>query len=172
MQMPRQRFFSLSSGLHKMTLDHRVLPARLYPHNSSLTCIVNSFHNFFHPSWCFWTHIRGAHNLSGRYKSLESNVRPEYLCKQVEGGIERPLAPGEGSLSSGPSQEYFFDTGVSALQMERISIKGKSILRPKPIIFYGIPIPPKPPPPASDGMSLFKVVCLLLPTTLYQEWAN
>jgi hypothetical protein len=158
MQTLHQRFFSLSIGLHKVVLDHHLLPARFPLQNLSLTCVIS----FLYPSRYFGMQTRGAHNLSSRYKSLESNVRPEHLRRQVEEEKERPLASGEQSISSGPSQEPFIDTGISPLQMERITIKGKSILRPKPIIFHGISIPPNPPRPASDGMFPFKVVCSIL----------
>jgi len=151
MQTLHRRLFSLSIGLHKVVLDHHLLPARFPLQRLSLTCAIS----FFCPSRCFGTRTRGAHNLSSRYTSLESNVRPEHSRKQVEEEKEQ-------SISSEPSQNASLDTGVSPLQMERIMIKGKSILRPKPIIFHGMPIPPKPPPPASDGMFPFKVVCPLL----------
>ena len=156
MQTLRRRHLSLSNGLPKVVLD-RHLPACFPLRNSSLTCIINSLL----PSRCFRTRNRGPHNLSSRYKSLESNIRPEYLRKHAEEEIEHPLASGEEYLPSAFSQKPFLDTGVSALQMERITIRGKSILRPKSIPFHGISIPPNPPPPASDGMFPFKVVCLL-----------
>jgi hypothetical protein len=143
MQTFSRQLFFLSSSPHKVILDNYHLPARFPLQNLSFTGIIKPLH----PSRCFRTQTRGAHNLSNRYKYLE---------------LEPLLAIEEEPLSSEPSQKPFLDTGVSALQMERITIKGKSILRPKPILFHGIPIPPKPPPPASDGMFLFKVVYLFL----------
>lgn len=155
MQTLRRRLFSLPITLHKVALDHRLLHARSRLQRLPLTCVLG----FIYPSRYFGTQTRKEHNLSHRYKSLESSLRPEHLRKQVEEETERPLASGEQVISSEPSPELFLDAGVSPLQMERTMIKGKSILRPKSIIFHGIPIPPKPPPPASDGMFPFKVAC-------------
>jgi len=168
MQTLCRRLFSVSSGLRKVVLDDPLLPVRFPLRNLTLACAINSPQL----SWGFRTQIRGAHNLSSRYNSLESNIRPKHLRKQGEEDVERPHALGEESNFSEPSQAPFLDTGVSALQMERITIKGKSILRPRPITFYGISIPPKPPPPASDGRFPFKVVCSLLPATLSHESAD
>jgi len=151
MQTPCGRLFSPSSGLHKVILDHHLFPARFPLQKLPLTRVINCLHL----SRCFRTQIGGAHDLSNRYKSLESNVRPEHLHRQVEEEREHLPALREESISSEPSQRPFLETGVSALQMERIMIKGKSILRPKPTMFHGISIPPKPPPPASDGMFPF-----------------
>jgi hypothetical protein len=154
-QTLRRPLFSLLINQHKVALDHHLTHAHPPLQRLPLTCVLG----FLCPSRCFGTQIRGAHNLSNRYKSLESALRPEYLRKQGEEDQGRPTTPGEQVISSEPSQQPFLDTGVSPLQMERIMIKGKSILRPKPIIFHGIPLPPKPPPPASDGMFPFKAVC-------------
>ena len=158
MQTPRRRLFSLPIHLHNVVLDHH-LHTRFPLKCLSLTRVLS----FLYPSRCFGTQTRGAHNLSSRYKSLESNLLSRHLPRQVDGGKECDLAPGGQLISSEPSQKPLLDTGVSPLQMERIVIKGKSILRPKSIIFHGIPIPPKPPPPASDGMFPLKVVCALRP---------
>jgi len=159
MQTLCRRLFSLPIHLHNVDLDHHLLLTRFPLKRLSLTCVLS----FLYPSRCFGTQTGGAHNLSSRYKSLESNLLSQHLRRQVEGEKECPLAPGEQLISSEPSQKPFLDTGVSPLQMERIMIKGKSILRPKSIIFHGISIPPNPPPPASDGMFPFKVECPLPP---------
>ena len=154
--LPRRLFF-LPFNLHNTVLDHHLLHARFSLKRLSLTCELS----FLYHSRCFGTQTRGPHNLSSRYKSLESNFQSQPFRGQIEGERGRPLAPGEQLISSEPSQKPFPETGVSPLQMERIVIKGKSILRPKSIMFHGILIPPKPPPPAPDGMFLFKVVCAL-----------
>lgn len=147
MQTLQRQLGSLSSSLHKAIVGHHLLPARSALQSLSLIFTIN----FLHPSRCFGVQSRG-HNLSSRYKTLESNIRPDHVRKQVEEEIDRPLVTEEEPVSSEHAQEPFFDTGVSALQMERIKIKGKSVLRPKPIMFHGISILPKPLPPASDGM--------------------
>lgn len=159
MQTLPRRLFLLPVNLHNVFLDHHPLHARFSLKRFPLTCELS----LLYPSRCFGTQTRGPHNLSSRYKSLESNFQSQPFRGQIEGDRGRPLAPGEQLISSEPEPEQkpFLDTGVSPLQMERIVIKGKSILRPKSIMFHGIPIPPKPPPPASDGMFLFKVVCAL-----------
>ena len=154
--LPRRLFF-LPFNLHNVVLDHHLLHARFSLKRFSLTCELS----FIYPSRCFGTQTRRSHNLSSRYKSLESNFQSQPFRRQIEAEKEPSLAPGEQLIPSEPSQKPFLDTGVSPVQMERIVIKGKSILRPKSIMFHGIPIPPKPPPPASDGMFLFKVVCAL-----------
>lgn len=150
MQTLHGRLFSPSSSSHRMILDHHLFPAPLSLRNIPFTRLINSLHI----SRCFKTQTRGVHDLGNRYKYLESNTRPERLREQVAEERERPPAPREPHISSEPSQRPFLDKGVSALQIERITIKGKSVLRPKPIMFHGISIPPKPPPPASDGMFL------------------
>ena len=167
MQRLHRQLSSLPINLH-VALDHHLLQTRFPLQRLPLACVLG----FLYPSRCFGTQTREAHNLSSRYKSLESTIRPEHLRKQVEEEKEPPLAPGEQVIPPEPSRKPFLDTGVSPLQTERIMIKGKSILRPKPIIFHGILIPPKPPPPASDGMFPFNAVCSPFPATLSHESVN
>src|SRR5258706_9193737 len=96
MQTLCRRLFSLPIHLHNVVLDHHLLHTRFPLKCLSLTCVLS----FLCPSRCFGTQTRGAHNLSSRYKSLESNLLSQQSRGQVEGENEFPLAPGEQLISS------------------------------------------------------------------------
>lgn len=99
-----------------------------------------------HASWA----IRSSHNLTNRYKVLETDIRPIEIRAQVANGMiynASSAAQPENELSS------------ADIEMETMNRGGsKSILRPKPRMFHGILIPVKPPPPESDGLFVISVL--------------
>lgn len=91
--------------------------------------------------------IRCAHNLSDRYKRLETKIRPLDIQRKVVAGEVYDVKP--TGQQAAPVVEV---TASQPVEMEEMSRGGsKSILRPKPRLFKGVLIPIKPPPPASDG---------------------
>ncbi|KIM33772.1 hypothetical protein M408DRAFT_18787 [Serendipita vermifera MAFF 305830] len=90
--------------------------------------------------------VRHAHNLSDRFRILESKLRPRGQEPQIE-----KSTPVEETLDISQAPNKASTSTPVEVEMETLNLGGsKSILRPKPRTFKGVSIPIKPPPPASD----------------------
>ncbi|CCA71020.1 hypothetical protein PIIN_04954 [Serendipita indica DSM 11827] len=122
---------------------------------------------------------RHAHNLSQRFKALETKIRPAEMRDRIASGEVYRQVGLDGSLTSKaqpPAIELEdSEQAERGPEMELFNKGGsKSILRPKPRLFKGVLIPIKPPPPASDECCMSScAVCVydLYATALedYQE---
>jgi hypothetical protein len=115
------------------------------------TCLIHAHHHPRIPPKPFHNQVRLAHNLGNRYRILEDRIRPESVRKELE-------AEAGSHATTAPPRSGTPDEGLksSEWEMETMNRGGsKSILRPKPRMFKGVLIPIKPPPPASDGESLY-----------------
>jgi hypothetical protein len=124
------------------------------------TQVARQWRDFQHLQSLRYGQSRHSHNLSNRYKVLETKIRPKDIQEKVAAGGIYPVPGPDGvPIPNKPVIEVQTSpvpgTGsgdVEKVEMEVLQRGGsKSILRPKPRLFKGVLIPIKPPPPASDG---------------------